>query len=412
MKIAIAREISHNETRVAISPDAVKKYIGLGFDVYVEKQAGLASGMRDSDFSDAGATIVDTAAELYKEADIILKIRAPLAEEVAHMKEGAILIAHLNALNDEESIRLLEKHKITAFAMELMPRITRAQSMDILSSQSNLAGYKAVLDGAYEFGSAFPMMMTAAGTVPPAKVFIMGAGVAGLQAIATAKRLGAVVTAYDVRPATKEQVESLGGKFVVVDEEAMKNAETSGGYAKEMSEEYKQKEQEVLKGHIAKQDMVITTALIPGRKAPILVKKETVSQMKPGSVLVDLAVEAGGNVEGAKLGKVVNINGVKIVGHANVAGRLPNDASVLFARNIVNFLTPHATEGVLNFNFEDETVVGTCVTKEGQIVRELPWVQSVVKLQENSIEDKEEKPENEETKNSIGKDKPEVKDEQ
>ncbi len=402
MKIAIPREISHNETRVAISPDAVKKYVGLGFDVYVEKQAGLASGMRDSDFADAGATVVDNAAGLYENADVILKIRAPKAEEISHIKEGAVVIAHLNALTDEAAIRLLEQNKITAFAMELMPRITRAQSMDILSSQSNLAGYKAVLDGAYEFGSAFPMMMTAAGTVPPAKVFIMGAGVAGLQAIATAKRLGAVVTAYDVRPATKEQVESLGGKFVVVDEEAMKDAETSGGYAKEMSDEYKQKEQEVLKEHIAKQDMVITTALIPGRKAPILVTKEAISQMKPGSVLVDLAVEAGGNVEGAKLGEVAHIDGVKIVGHANVAGRLPNDASTLFARNIVNFLTPHAKEGVLAFDFEDETVSGTCVTKDGKIIRDLPWQQKADEPQKEenheaqpAIEDNQSESENE-----------------
>ncbi len=402
MKIAIPREISHNETRVAISPDAVKKYVGLGFDVYVEKRAGLASGMKDSDFADAGATIIDTAEGLYKDADIILKIRAPQKEEITHIKEGTIIVAHLSALTDESAIRLLEQHKITAFAMELMPRITRAQSMDILSSQSNLAGYKAVLDGAYEFGSAFPMMMTAAGTVPPAKVFIMGAGVAGLQAIATAKRLGAVVTAYDVRPATKEQVESLGGKFVVVDEEAMKDAETSGGYAKEMSEDYKQKEQEVLKEHIAKQDMVITTALIPGRKAPILVTKDAISQMKPGSVLVDLAVEAGGNVEGAKLGEVVHIDGVKIVGHANVAGRLPNDASTLFARNIVNFLTPHAKEGVLAFDFEDETVSGTCVTKDGKIIRDLPWQQKADEPQKEenheaqpAIEDNQSESENE-----------------
>ncbi len=412
MKIAIPREISHNETRVAISPDAVKKYIALGFDVYVEKQAGLASGMRDSDFLDAGATIVDTPSELYRDADVILKIRAPQEAEVLQIKEGAMLIAHLNALTDEETIGLLEKHKITAFAMELMPRITRAQSMDILSSQSNLAGYKAVLDGADEFGSAFPMMMTAAGTVPPAKVFIMGAGVAGLQAIATAKRLGAVVTAYDVRPATKEQVESLGGKFVVVDEEAMKDAETSGGYAKEMSEEYKQKEQEVLKEHIIKQDMVITTALIPGKKAPILVKAETVAQMKPGSVLVDLAVEAGGNVEGALLGRVVEKNGVKIVGHANVAGRLPNDASVLFARNIVNFLTPHASEGVLTFDFEDETVIGTCVTKEGKIIRDLPWAQVVVELKEVDKETQEETPNDVEAEEPTEENKPEVKDEE
>ncbi|MFV0430998.1 MAG: Re/Si-specific NAD(P)(+) transhydrogenase subunit alpha [Alphaproteobacteria bacterium] len=373
MKIAIPREISDNETRVAISPDAIKKYSSFGLDVVVEAGAGWLSGMRDEDLTAAGATIAANADEVYDNADIILKIKAPQQSEVQKIKEGAIVIASLNALTDSDAVNRLKDKKITAFAMELMPRITRAQSMDILSSQSNLAGYKAVLDGAAEFGSAFPMMMTAAGTIPPAKVFIMGAGVAGLQAIATAKRLGAVVTAYDVRPATKEQVESLGGKFVVVDEEAMKDAETSGGYAKEMSEEYKKKEQEVLQSHIAKQDMVITTALIPGKKAPILVKDEALQQMKPGAVLVDLAVEAGGNVEGAEAGKVVEKHGVKIVGHLNVAGRLPNDASALFAKNILNFVTPHIHEGKLEFDFEDETVTGTCVTKDGQIARELPW---------------------------------------
>lgn len=290
MKLAIPREISEIETRVAISPDAIKKYVAMGFDVVVEAGAGWQSGMRDEDLAGAGAQIAPNADEVYKDADVILKIRAPEAEEVGKIKEGAIVIASLNALTDSDAVNRLKDRNITAFAMELMPRITRAQSMDILSSQSNLSGYKAVLDGAYEFGSAFPMMMTAAGTIPPAKVFIMGAGVAGLQAIATAKRLGAVVTAYDVRPATKEQVESLGGKFVIVDAEAMKDAETSGGYAKEMSDEYKQKEQEVLRDHIAKQDMVITTALIPGRQAPILVRDEALQLMKPGSVLVDLAV--------------------------------------------------------------------------------------------------------------------------
>lgn len=380
MKLAIPREISEIETRVAISPDAIKKYVAMGFDVVVEAGAGWQSGMRDEDLAGAGAQIAPNADEVYKDADVILKIRAPEAEEVGKIKEGAIVIASLNALTDSDAVNRLKDRNITAFAMELMPRITRAQSMDILSSQSNLSGYKAVLDGAYEFGSAFPMMMTAAGTIPPAKVFIMGAGVAGLQAIATAKRLGAVVTAYDVRPATKEQVESLGGKFVIVDAEAMKDAETSGGYAKEMSDEYKQKEQEVLRDHIAKQDMVITTALIPGRQAPILVRDEALQLMKPGSVLVDLAVELGGNVEGSVAGEIVEKHGVKIVGHRNVAGRLPNDASALFAKNILNFVTPHSKDGVLNFNYADETVTGTCVTKDGKITRDLPWAEKELEL--------------------------------
>ncbi|MFV0320959.1 MAG: Re/Si-specific NAD(P)(+) transhydrogenase subunit alpha [Alphaproteobacteria bacterium] len=380
MKLAIPREISEIETRVAISPDAIKKYVAMGFDVVVEAGAGWQSGMRDEDLTGAGANIAPNADEVYKDADVILKIRAPEAEEVGKIKEGAIVIASLNALTDSDAVNRLKDRNITAFAMELMPRITRAQSMDILSSQSNLSGYKAVLDGAYEFGSAFPMMMTAAGTIPPAKVFIMGAGVAGLQAIATAKRLGAVVTAYDVRPATKEQVESLGGKFVIVDAEAMKDAETSGGYAKEMSDEYKQKEQEILRDHIAKQDMVITTALIPGRQAPILVRDEALQLMKPGSVLVDLAVESGGNVEGSVAGEIVEKHGVKIVGHRNVAGRLPNDASALFAKNILNFVTPHAKDGVLSFDYADETVTGTCVTKDGKITRDLPWAEKELEL--------------------------------
>ncbi len=372
MKLVVPREVSAGETRIAASPDTVKKYISLGFDVHVETKAGLAAGMTDADFEAAGATIAQN--NIYENADVILKIRCPNDEEISKIKKDAIVIAHLSALTDEKAITALKNAKITAFAMELMPRITRAQSMDILSSQSNLAGYKAVLDAAGEFGSAFPMMMTAAGTVPPAKVFIMGAGVAGLQAVATAKRLGAVVTAYDVRPATKEQVESLGGKFVIVDEQAMKDAETSGGYAKEMSDEYKQKEQEVLKDHIAKQDIVITTALIPGREAPKLVFDESLQAMKQGSVLVDLAVEAGGNVEGAVAGETVERHGTKIIGHLNVAGRLPKDASQLFAKNILNFLTPHVKDEVLTFDFDDETVSGTCVTKDGAFARELPWL--------------------------------------
>ncbi len=394
MKLVVPREVSADETRIAASIDTIKKYISFGFDVHVETLAGLAAGITDEDFEATGATIAKD--NIYENADVILKIRCPNEEEITQIKQGAIVIAHLNALVDEKAITALKDAKITAFAMELMPRITRAQSMDILSSQSNLAGYKAVLDAAGEFGSAFPMMMTAAGTVPPAKVFIMGAGVAGLQAIATAKRLGAVVSAYDVRPATKEQVESLGGKFVVVDEEAMKDAETSGGYAKEMSEEYKQKEQEVLKDHIAKQDIVITTALIPGRAAPKLVFDESLQAMKQGSVLVDLAVEAGGNVEGSVSGEVVERHGVKIIGHLNTAGRLPKDASQLFAKNILNFLTPHIKDGALAFDFEDETVFGTCVAKDGAFAKELPWIEEKrIITGKVELENKETKAENE-----------------
>jgi len=287
------------------------------------------------------------------------------------MKKGAVLCAHLSALTEKKDTEALAKAGITAFAMELMPRISRAQSMDILSSQSNLAGYKAVLDACNEYGSALPMMMTAAGTIAPAKVFIMGVGVAGLQAIATAKRMGAVVTATDVRPATREQVESLGGKFLTVDAEMEKDAETAGGYAKQMPPEYFDKQKQVVSEHIKKQDIVITTALIPGRTAPVLVTKDMVASMRAGSVLVDLAVEAGGNVEGSQPGEVaVSKNGVKIVGHLNVASRLAKDASQLFAKNLLNFLTPHVDgeAKTITFNFEDETVSGTCVTKDGKVV--------------------------------------------
>lgn len=371
MKIAIPKERRDGEKRVAASPEVVKKLAGFGFEVVVEKGAGEGAAITDEDFKDAGATIAKDAATALKTADLVLKVQRPETDEIKLMKKGAVLCAHLSALTEKKDVEALAKAGITAFAMELMPRISRAQSMDILSSQSNLAGYKAVLDAAGEYASALPMMMTAAGTIAPAKVFIMGVGVAGLQAIATAKRLGAVVTATDVRPATREQVESLGGKFLTVDEEMEKDAETEGGYAKEMPPAYFEKQKQVVAEHIKKQDIVITTALIPGRKAPILVTKDMVASMKAGSVIVDLAVEAGGNVEGAKPGEVaVTKNGVKIVGHLNVPSRLAKDASQLFAKNLLNFLSPHVDSEAktINFDWEDETVSGTCVTKDGAVV--------------------------------------------
>jgi len=371
MKIAIPKESLPGERRVAASVEVVKKLTGFGFDVVVEKGAGLEAAITDDDFKNAGASIgKDTAATL-KAGDVVLKIQRPNAAEIKSMKKGAVLCAHLSALTEQKDVEAMAKAGITAFAMELMPRISRAQSMDILSSQSNLAGYKSVLDACGEYGSAMPMMMTAAGTIAPAKVFIMGVGVAGLQAIATAKRLGAVVTATDVRPATREQVESLGGKFLTVDEDMEKDAETDGGYAKQMPPEYFDKQKQVVSEHIKKQDIVITTALIPGRKAPILVTKDMVASMKTGSVIIDMAVEAGGNVEGAKLGEiVVSKNGVKIVGHDNVPSRLPKDASQLFAKNMFNFLTPHVDQEAktINFDWEDETVSGTLVCRDGKVV--------------------------------------------
>ena len=371
MKIAIPKESRTGETRVSASPEVVKKLTGLGFDVIVETNAGAGASITDDDFKSSGATIAKDAESALKSADMVLKIAAPSEDEVKKMKKGAVVIAHLAILSNKKDADIYAKAGLTTFAMELMPRISRAQSMDILSSQSNLAGYKAVLDAAGQYGSVMPMMMTAAGTIAPAKVFIMGVGVAGLQAIATAKRLGAVVTATDVRPATREQVESLGGKFLTVDVEMEKEAETEGGYAKQMPPEYFEKQKAVVAEHIKKQDVVITTALIPGRAAPVLVTKEMVASMRSGSVIIDLAVEAGGNVEGAKLGQVVETaNGVKIVGHENVPGRLARDASQLFAKNLFNFIKPHVDEEnkTINFDFEDETVSGTCVTRDGKIV--------------------------------------------
>ncbi|CCQ73497.1 Re/Si-specific NAD(P)(+) transhydrogenase subunit alpha [Magnetospira sp. QH-2] len=374
MKIAIPKERAAGEKRVAASPETVKKLVGLGFDVAVEKGAGLGASFSDDNFKEAGASIAAKAETLLKGANMVLKIQAPIVggkdDELAAYEKGTVLVAKLDALTEADTMKAYADAGLTAFAMELMPRISRAQSMDILSSQSNLSGYKAVLDGAQEFGRAFPMMMTSAGTIAPAKVFIMGVGVAGLQAIATAKRLGAVVTATDVRPATKEQVESLGGKFLVVDPEMEKDAQTEGGYAKEMPPEYYAKQKEVVAEHLKKQDMVITTALIPGRPAPELVTEDMVKSMKTGSVIVDLAVEAGGNCKLAQLGKVVTKHGVKIVGHDNVPSRLAENASSLFAKNLFNFLSPHVDKEskALAFDWEDETVKGTLICKDGAVV--------------------------------------------
>ena len=377
MKIAILKERRPNETRVAGSPETVRKFVALGVDVVVEKGAGASASMSDANFRDAGATIASDAKTALSGADVVLKVQRPMIEgeksdELTNFSPGQALVCQMSALAEPEFVAALAAAGVSGFAMELMPRITRAQTMDILSSQSNLAGYKAVLDAAAEFGRAFPMMMTAAGTVPPARVLVMGGGVAGLQAIATAKRLGAVVSATDVRPATKEQVESLGGKFVAVEDEEFAQAQTDGGYAKEMSDAYKEKQAALIAETITKQDIVICTALIPGRPAPVLVTEEMVKTMKPGSVIVDLAVEAGGNCPLSKLGKVVAKHGVKIVGHANVPGRLADDASRLFARNILNFLTPMIGEDgrTLNIDTEDEIVAGTLVTRDGAVVND------------------------------------------
>ena len=374
MKIAVPKERMPGETRVATSPDVVKKFVGLGLEVVIEAGAGEDAAMTDAEFRDAGAVIAEDETAALRDADVVLKVQRPVIDgalnEVALLKRGAILVGQLAALTHPDDVRAYAEAGLTTFALELMPRISRAQSMDVLSSQNNLAGYRAVIDGAAEFGSAMPMMMTAAGTVPPAKVFIMGVGVAGLQAIATAKRLGAVVTATDVRPATREQVESLGGKFVMVDEAAMKDAETAGGYAKEMSEDFKRKQAEVVAEHVKKQDIVITTALIPGKPAPTLVTEEMVRSMRTGSVIIDLAAEAGGNCALTEPGEVVVKHGVKIVGHLNVPGRLPKDATALYARNVFNFLAPHVDKQTkaLNIKWDDETVQGTLVTRDGKVV--------------------------------------------
>ncbi|WP_374579399.1 Re/Si-specific NAD(P)(+) transhydrogenase subunit alpha [Phenylobacterium sp.] len=368
--IAVTKERRGGETRVAATPETVKKLIGAGFSVVVEAGSGTAASYPDADYEAAGASIAKSVQDAVGGADILFKVRAPVDEEIAALKAGAIVAATLNPYVEKDALKALADKGATAFAMEFVPRITRAQVMDVLSSQANLAGYRAVIEGAEAYGKALPMMMTAAGTVAAAKVFVMGVGVAGLQAIATARRLGAVVTATDVRPATKEQVESLGAKFIAVEDEEFKNAQTAGGYAKEMSAEYQAKQAELISGHIGKQDIVITTALIPGRPAPKLVSAAQVASMRPGSVIVDLAIEQGGNVEGAKLGEVaVTANGVKILGVPNLPGRIAADASALYARNLFAFAGLFLDkEGKFAPDYEDEILKAALVTQGGAVV--------------------------------------------
>ncbi|NBQ39068.1 MAG: Re/Si-specific NAD(P)(+) transhydrogenase subunit alpha [Alphaproteobacteria bacterium] len=370
MHIAVITETGALETRVAATPETVKRLIALGGSITIEAGAGLASGIPDNDYVTAGAVIAKNAKDALKSAEVVLKVRRPSSAEIKLMPKGALVLAIMDPYDNAEALTAMAEAGLASFSMELMPRITRAQVMDVLSSQANLAGYRAVIDASGEYGRGMPMMMTAAGTVPAAKVFIMGAGVAGLQAIATARRLGAVVTATDVRPAAKEQVASLGAKFVAVEDEEFKQAETAAGYAKPMSAEYQVKQAALVASHIAKQDIVITTALIPGRPAPKLVSEDMVKSMRPGSVIVDLAVERGGNVALSKAGEtVLTENGVKILGPLNLPGRIAASASALYAKNLFSFLETMIDKSTkaLNVNWDDELVKATNLTRDGAI---------------------------------------------
>jgi H+-translocating NAD(P) transhydrogenase subunit alpha len=368
MRIAAPAETDPGETRVSATPETVKKFVGLGAEVAIQHGAGAQAGFPDAEYQAAGALLV--SAEEALGADVVLKVRRPSAGEISRLKPGAVAIATMDPYGHGDAIETMAKARVSSFAMELLPRITRAQSMDVLSSQANLAGYRAVIDAAAEYGRALPMMMTPAGTVTAARLFVMGVGVAGLQAIATGRRLGAVVTATDVRPATKEQVESLGAKFIAIEDEEFKQAETKGGYAKEMSDAYKAKQAELITSHIAKQDIVVTTALIPGRPAPRLVSAEMLKSMRAGSVIVDLAVERGGNCELSRAGELAfSDNGIKIVGYSSVT-RIPSSASALYARNLYAFaetLIDKANKS-LAVNWDDELVKATCLTHNGAIV--------------------------------------------
>ena len=371
MKLAVLKETATGETRVAATPESVKKLVALGHEVVIATGAGDPAGFLDVAYETEGAKIVADAATAQSSADVILRVRGPSEAEASELPEGATIIALFDPFNAANTLAAANKRKATTLAMEFTPRITRAQSMGALSSQSNLAGYRAVMEGATIYGRAMPMMMTAAGTVAPAKVFIMGAGVAGLQAIATARRLGAVVTATDVRPAAKEQVASLGAKFIAVEDEEFKAAETAGGYAKQMSPEYQAKQAELTAKHIAKQDIVVTTALIPGRAAPVLVSEDMVKTMRPGSVVVDMAVSQGGNCPLSKDNEIVDIGGVKIAGFSNLPARLPADSSSLYAKNLLNFLPLiTAEDGSLNLETDDEIVTAMILTKGGETVNE------------------------------------------
>lgn len=366
--VFVAKESDSLESRVAASPETVKKMTALGLDVIVQKGAGEKSRIADADFAAAGAK-PGTAADV-KKADVVLRVRRPSETEIKSLKPGAIVLAQMDPYGNEAALAALAKAGVTSFAMELMPRITRAQSMDVLSSQANLAGYQAVIEAAHVFDRAMPMMMTAAGTVPAAKVFVMGAGVAGLQAIATARRLGAAVSATDVRPAAKEQVASLGAKFIAVEDDEFKAAETSGGYAKEMSKEYQAKQAALVADHISKQDIVITTALIPGRPAPKLISGDMLKSMRLGSVAVDLAVERGGNIEGSKAGETVTVDGVTVIGILNMPGQIAASASLLYAKNLLTFLDTMIDKEAktVSVNMEDELVKATALTHGGAVV--------------------------------------------
>ena len=371
MKIAVLRETAPNEQRVAATPETVKKLMALGASVAVESGAGAGARIRDDDYAAAGAS-VGSRADVIGGADMVLGVQGPQVADLPGIKGGAILAAILSPFNDRAKIEGYAAAGINAYAMEFMPRTTRAQSMDVLSSQSNLAGYKAVIDAGEAYGRAFPMMMTAAGTISAARVFIMGVGVAGLQAIATARRLGGVVSATDVRSATKEQIESLGAKAIFVEKVAGISGEGAGGYATEMSDEYKAAQAELVSSHIAKQDIVITTALIPGRPAPRLITDAQVASMRPGSVIVDLAVDSGGNVEGAVAGQIVERHGVKIIGHSNPASRIAPDASALFSRNFFNMISAFWNKEAKSAEWpaDDDIVKGIKLTEGGKIVHE------------------------------------------
>ncbi|MCL4149180.1 UNVERIFIED_CONTAM: hypothetical protein GTU68_009124 [Idotea baltica] len=371
MKIAILKELRPGETRVAATPETVKKLVALGHSLTIESGAGVSAGFMDEAYKTEGATIATSAGATTKDADVVFKVRGPQASEIKDLPKGCAVIALMNPTDMGEDLAAINGQDITAMAMEFTPRITRAQSMDALSSQSNLSGYRAVIEASQIYGRALPMMMTAAGTIAPAKVFIMGVGVAGLQAIATARRLGGVVTATDVRPAAKEQVASLGAKFIAVEDEEFKAAETAGGYAKQMSPEYQAKQAELTASHILKQDIVITTALIPGRAAPVLVTEDMVKTMRPGSVILDMAVSAGGNCPLSKPDEVVDVNGVKVAGFANLPARLPADASALFSKNLLSFLPLiTAEDGSLNLDTDDEIVTAMLLTRGGKTVNE------------------------------------------
>ena len=378
MKVAVVKERRAHERRVAASPDTIKRMIAMGLEVVAESGAGEGAGFTDAAFAAAGATIAADPASTLGDADIVLKVQRPqtqtsgegAVDELKCMKRDAVLIGLLQPVQNPAEIEAYAGAGITAFAMELLPRITRAQAMDVLSSQGNLAGYKAAIDAADEFGRAFPMMMTAAGTIKAARVLVMGAGVAGLQAIATARRLGAIVSATDVRAAAKEQVESLGATFVQVDDEAARSAETAQGYAREMSENYQRRQRERITEALKRTDVVICTALIPGRRAPILLTEAMVAELAPGSVVVDLAIEAGGNVEGGRPGEIVTTaNGVKIIGHVNMPSRIAADASQLYARNLLSFLTLLVDkDGRLVIDADDEIIKSTLLTRDGVVV--------------------------------------------